>query len=144
MQQEDRDQKDKDEGLRQSAMQSEGLPGAHEQDIELMPESVKDMSASSVEKPETPPRMASPKSLQPANSAAADEDAATSNTQDELPGSMAPLLEGVQQWVEETTEQRGPEALQGSPGVDPSCSLFAVLQDDVLSDGQQHQSSNIS
>ncbi len=144
MQQEDEDQKDKDEGPQQSAMQSESLAGAHEQDTELMPQSVKDMSASSVEKPETPPRMASPKSSQPASSAAAGEDAVISNRQDDMPGSMAPLLESVQQGLEEIAEQRAPEALQGSPGVDLSCSLFAVIQDDVLLDAQQHQSSNDS
>ena len=81
------------------------LPKIDQQETGLQLEHVADMATSSVEKPGTPPRLASPKSPQPAASAAGEEEGST-----KLPGSSPDSAD-----VMSTSAQPVPEARPPKP-----------------------------
>ena len=109
----------RDAVLSQSAPCSEAVTTAQQQDTGLQVQAVRNLSASSVEKPETPPRLASPKSPQPARSAVADGAARRDATTDN-PGSPAPEKEPVQQGPADSVEQMASVSSQDAPGRGPN------------------------
>lgn len=112
--------------LPQSATHAEAAAGAQKQDTGLQLQAVRNLSASSVEKPGTPPRLASPKAPQPSNAAMADETARRDALADK-PGSMAPHAEPLLQSPadivkQDVTESRGiPAPTHSSSAAWPSC-----------------------
>ena len=104
------------DGMLQSATPSEATARAQKQEAGLQLQAVRNLSASSVEKPGTPPRLTSPKSPQPASSAAAHE-ATRKDAAAETLRSMAPQVEPVQQSPANGVEQDVPEASQDLPGI---------------------------
>ncbi len=76
------------DALSQSATASEAAAGAQKEQMGLQLQAVRNLSASSVEKPGTPPRLTSPKSPQPVSSAAA-HDGTLRDASADQPGSMA-------------------------------------------------------
>ena len=93
------------------------VAGAKEQETGLHLQSLGGKASSSVEKPGTPPRLASPKSPQPANSSPADDDKASSRLANGSSDSATASQELLQPKLKESAQL---ESVQKSTGVCPS------------------------
>ena len=136
MQQESGDHRPPDP-LLQGAAHSEAASGAQKQDAGLQLQAVRNLSASSVEKPGTPPRLASPKSPQPASSAVADE-AACRDALADRPGSMAPQAEPVLQSPADSVKQSAPDSAKELRGI-PAPHTVHLLHGFMRPQKERHQ-----
>ena len=117
-QQESMDHEPHNAGLPQGDTCSEAVTGAQKQDTGLQVQAVRNLSASSVEKPETPPQLTSPKSPRPDSSAVGDE-AAKKDPVSDNSGSAPAKLEPAQQGSADNTEQNASGSPQESSGKGP-------------------------
>ena len=100
----------------QSDAASENVAGAKEQGTGLHLQSLGGKASSSVEKPGTPPRLASPKSPQPAKSSPADDDKASNRLANGSSDRAAASQEVMQPNLTESAQL---ESLQKTSGVCP-------------------------